>query len=110
MTDRLTEPNCLKPNFRVSCEAGDAGSLRVAAENVSFTIAQRIRLEGDEQLWESVQLHCQKEDDGCLTVQVLLWDPKEEHTLQIALLRSRPNESSQEFASLECDLNPQKIV
>jgi hypothetical protein len=109
MTDSLTKPSHLKPNFHVSCEASDAGSLRVAADNVSFTVAQRVRLEGEDQLWESIQLHCQKEDDGSLTVQVLLWDPGQESALQLAFLRSRPDEASGICDSLECDLNRKKI-
>jgi hypothetical protein len=108
MTESLSRPNDL-PNFRVHCDAREAGSLNVPADYVSFTIAQRVRLEGEEQLWESVQLHCQKEDDGTLTVQVLVLDPKQEHALQIAFLRSRPDENSTTCEPLECDLNPAKI-
>jgi hypothetical protein len=107
--DSLTQTNGLKPSFRISCEARDAGSLHVATDHVSFTLAQRVRFEDAEQLWESVQLHCQKEDDGSLTVQILLWDPKLEDALQIAFLRSRPDETSANCESLEFDLIRKKL-
>ena len=105
---RLTTTSDRPPDFHVNCAAAEAGSLNVAAGAVSITIAQRIRLEGNEQLWESMQLRCQKEEDGSLTVQVRLWNPKEEG-LQIAFLRSRPDDWSTDHAPLECDLT-QKML
>jgi hypothetical protein len=91
-------------NFHVNCRAGEAGSLNVAVETVSFVLAQRIRLNGNEQLWDSLQVSCHKEEDGTLAVQVLLWDPKSEEALQIALLRSWPDDTTGGRESLECDL------
>jgi hypothetical protein len=115
MTQHLAAGNLLVANgdrpadFHVNCAAAAAGALNVAAEAVSITVAQRIRLEGKEQLWDSLQLRCQKEEDGSLTVQVRLWDPKLEEALQIALLRSRPDDSSAEHPALEYDLTRQML-
>jgi hypothetical protein len=109
MTDYLTLPSGLGLSFRLACQARGAGSLHVAADDVSFTIAQRVCREGEEQFWESVQLLCQKEDDGSLTVQVLLYDPKQEKTLQIAVVRSRPYDAAATDQSIECDLTPKSV-
>jgi hypothetical protein len=91
-------------DFHVNCRAGEAGSLNVTVETVSFVLAQRIRLKDNEQLWESLQVSCHKQKDGSLAVQVLLWDPKSEDALQIALLRSRPDDPTGDGEPLECDL------
>jgi hypothetical protein len=107
--DRLTASGDRPADFHVNCAAAAAGSLNVAAGAVSITVAQRIRLEGKEQLWDSMQLRCQKEEDGSLTVQVRLWDPKLEEALQIAFLRSRPDDCSAERPPLEYDLT-QKML
>jgi hypothetical protein len=92
-------------DFHVNCRAGEAGSLNVTVETVSFVLAQRIRLNGNQRLWESLQVSCHKEQDGSLVVQVLLWDPKSEDALQIALLRSWPDDAAGGRESLECDLS-----
>lgn len=96
-------------DFQVSCRAGETGSLKVAADGASFVVAQRIRLKGKEQLWESLQVSCHKQEDGSLAVQVLVWNPKSEEALQIALLRSRPDEIADNLEALECCLE-QKIL
>jgi len=110
MTNSLTHPNIVKPNFRVSCEARAAGSLNVSAEHVAFTVALRVRIDGEERLWESAQLNCHTEDDGSLTIQVLVWDPRVEDTIQVAFLRSRPDVTSANRESLEFDLSQKKII
>ena len=97
-------PRIYLGDFHVNCRAGEAGSLNVTVETVAFVLAQRIRLDGNQQLWESLQVSCHREEDGTLTVQVLLWNPKSEDALQIALLRSRPDDTSGDYESLECDL------
>jgi hypothetical protein len=107
--NRLTTTSDRPADFHVNCAAAEAGSLNVAAGAVSITVAQRVRLEGKEQFWESIQLRCQKEEDGSLTVQIRLWDPKLEDALQIAFLRSRPDDCAEDQAVLEYDLS-QKLL
>ena len=107
--NRLSTARDWPADFHVDCAAAEAGSLNVVAATVSITVAQRVRLEGKEQFWESIQLRCQKEQDGSLTVQVRLWDPKLEDALQIAFLRSRPDEGTEDRAPLEYDLS-QKLL
>lgn len=106
--DRSTRPIVKSPGntaFHIDCKAGEAGFLRVATDSVSFTVAQRIVLENLEQLWESVRVRCRKEDDGSLTVQVLIWAPDLDGALQIAHLRSAPGDGSKDGKPLERDLN-----
>ena len=104
-----TTNNNRPADFHVNCAAAEAGSLNVAAAAVSITLAQLVRLEGKTRFWESVQLRCQKEEDGSLTIQVRLWDPKLEDALQIAFLRSRPDDCAEDQVALEYDLN-QKLL
>ena len=104
-----TTNNNRPADFHVNCAAAEAGSLNVAAAAVSITLAQLVRLEGKTQFWESVQLRCQREEDGSLTIQVRLWDPKLEDALQIAFLRSRPDDCSTDHASLEYDLTQKRL-
>jgi hypothetical protein len=107
--NRLNTTSDRPADFHVNCSAAEAGSLNVAAASVSITVAQRVRLQGKVQVWESMQLRCQKEEDGSLTVQVRLFDPKLEEALQIAFLRSRPDDCSTDHAPLEYDLT-QKML
>jgi hypothetical protein len=91
--------------FYIHCQADSAGLLKVGTDTVSFTVAQRIVLENKEQLFESVRVRCQKEDDGSLTVQVLVWAPDLDGALQIARLTSWPSDRSSLRAPLLHDLN-----
>jgi hypothetical protein len=91
--------------FHVDCQAGKSGLLRVQTDSVSFTVGQRIVLEDKEQFWDSVRVRCQKEDDGSLTVQVLIWAPDLNGALQIAHFRSAPGDHSKGRKPLERDLN-----
>jgi hypothetical protein len=110
MTERVVDGGSPTPrinplgDFRVTCKAGEAVTLNVVVDTVSFVLAQRIRLENNEQLWESLQVSCYKEEDGSLAVEVLLWDPKSEEALQIAHLRSRPDGAPELREGLECGL------
>jgi hypothetical protein len=97
-------------DFHVNCRAGEAGFLNVVVETVSIVLAQRIRLKDNEQLWESLQVSCYKEEDGSLAVQVLLWDPKSEEAVQIALLRSRPDDTTEGREALECDFERKSLA
>ena len=106
--DRSSKPLSTPPDdrgFHIECLAGEAGLLRVATETVSFTVAQRIVVQNKSELFESVRVRCQKEDDGSLTVQVLIWAPDLDGPLQIAHLRSRSSDRSTVREPLERDLN-----
>jgi hypothetical protein len=103
-----TEPGLL-PNFRVRCTAGKTASLDVAADSVSFTLAQRVSLQGRMQLWDTIGVNCRREDDGSLTVRVLLWDANVEDGLQIASLTSRPDDANPGQSSVKAELQHQVL-
>lgn len=107
-SDRPANQRAYGEGFHVECKAGEAGLLRVGTGSVSFTVSQLVSLQNRAQLWESVRVRCQKEDDGSLTVQVLIWDPKLEGALQIAHLRSRPADNST-HEPLECDFEKKML-
>src|SRR5579864_8623456 len=105
MTDIL--PNGRGSHFRLVCEAGYAGALRVPADRATITIAQRVNLAGDYQFSESVQVSCQRESDGSLTVQVVIHEG--DNALQIAVARSRPYDAVPNDPSVKCDLTHKTI-
>src|SRR5258707_4989706 len=61
--------------FEVRCHAGNAGHLEVASDAVSVKIGQQIRREGKEELWGSLLVECKEQDDGSLTVEVVVFHP-----------------------------------
>src|SRR5215813_3336827 len=92
-------PECRK--FEVRCHAGDAGHLKVASDSVSVRIGQRIRRDGREEVWGSLLVECNEEDDGSLVVEVLVYHPDWDEPLRIASIQSDPSGSS----ALESILN-----
>ncbi len=106
---RRIAPTLDQAPFQVECEADEAGILRVATKAAAFRGSQRIVLENEEQLWESVQVHFAKEDDGTLTVQILIFTPDRDRALQIAQLKSNPGDRSKGRKALEYDLTPKML-
>jgi len=78
--------------FEVHCRAGAAGELCVGAESVSVKVGQRLRRDRGEEIWHSVGVYAKEEEDGTLVVQVLVFNPDWDEPLQIASIRSRPQD------------------
>jgi len=78
--------------FRVDCDAGRAGRFRADSESVLVTVSQRIRHLGTEGMWDSVVVEGRTEQDGTLVVRVLVSNPDWDERLQIACIRSRPDD------------------
>ncbi|SRR6266851_289883 len=91
-------------NFHVDCEAGEEGSLRTTADSISISAGQQIRRGQDVETWNSVAIYSKEEVDGSLSLRIIIFHPDWEEPLQIADLRSRPQDASGQAASLECDL------
>ena len=91
-------------HFHVDCHAGDAGSLRATADSLSTIAGQQIRRGKDVERWNSVMIYSTQEDDGGLSLRIIIFHPDWGEPLQIACLRSRPQGASGEAPSLECDL------
>lgn len=89
--------------FEVDCRAGDAGGLCVGAEFVSVKVGQRVWMDGAEEIWHSVGIYAQEEENGNLVIRVLVFDPGWDEPLQIASITSRPGDRNCQTA-LGCNL------
>lgn len=90
--------------FEVECRAGNAGGLRVGSESVCVKVGQRVRMDGAEQIWHSVEVFAQQDDNGNLVIRVLVFHPDWDEALQIASIKSRPWDGDCQTA-LGCNLD-----
>lgn len=90
--------------FEVHCNAGKAGGLQVSAESLSVQLGQRIRKDGAEQIWHSVSVYANEDENGDFVIRVLIANPDWDEPLQIARIISRPRDTSCK-TSLGCNLN-----
>jgi hypothetical protein len=95
----------LNKGFRVSCDADRAGCFRALTDSLVIHIGQEIQRNGKEEMWESVSVLCQEEDDGSLSVRVLVFNPDWDEGLQIACVRSWPCSDSANLTPLGCNLD-----
>ena len=92
-------------HFHVDCEARKGGSLRMATDSLSINAGQQIRRGQDVETWHSVAIYSKQEVGGSLSLRIIIFHPDWEEPLQIASLRSRPQDASGHASSLECDLD-----
>lgn len=104
-SEDLTLPDGRPAPLRVECNVDEETSLSIPAAHAVFTAWQRVRRRGEKQLVDTVQVLCGEEVDGSVTVRVLIWTPKFPDGLQIALLRSRSEDTSTGNDNIECDLD-----
>lgn len=90
--------------FEVECRAGEAGSLVVGSESLSIQIGQRLLKEGSTEIWHSVAIYANEDEDGNLVIRVLVCNPDWDEPLQIARITSRPGDASCRTA-LGCNLD-----
>jgi hypothetical protein len=90
--------------FQVDCEAGGAGRFCVNASSVWIKVGQRVRRHGTHEMWDSIAVEGQQEQDGTLVVRVIVFNPEWDEPLQIASLRSRPQDLDS-LSALGCNLN-----
>jgi hypothetical protein len=81
-----------RSGFRLSCDAGAAGQFRADTDSVLVTISQRIHHLDTRGLWDSVTVEAKPEQDGTLGIRVLVSNPDWDERLQIACIRSRPDD------------------
>jgi hypothetical protein len=95
----------VKQKFKVRCHAGDSDhQLELASNSVLIQIEQRIRREGNEEMWVSLQVKCDEKEDGSLVVQVVIYNPDWDEPLRIASIQSHPKNASAPAPVLRCDL------
>ncbi len=92
--------------FEVRAHAGDAGHLEVASDLASVRIGQRIRRDGQEEMWDSLLIECKEREDGSLTVDVVVCHPDWEEPVRIASVESNPNGGPTMAAALTINLKP----
>jgi hypothetical protein len=78
--------------FRVRCEADDENRFAANADSLTVTVGQWIVRRGGVELWDSVSIHAQRRGKGNLEVQVFLFHPDWDEPLEIASIRSRPQD------------------
>lgn len=79
-------------NFHVSCDAGSIGKFQADTDSAWVRVGQRVRRQETEQIWDSVAIESTAEPDGTLVVRVIVFSPDWDEPLQIASMRSRPND------------------
>ena len=95
--------------FEVRCHAGNAGHLEVASDVVSVRIGQQIRREGKEEFWGSLLVECKEQDDGSLTVDVVVFHPRWDEPLRIASIQSHPSDGNAAEPTLRCDFERKRL-
>jgi len=93
----------------VRCHAGTAGHLEVASDAASVKIGQRIRREGKEEFWGSLLVECKEQNDGSLTVEVVVFHPDWDEPLRIASIQSNPSAGKVEGSSLRFDFEQKRL-
>ena len=90
--------------FEVRCESRDQRRALIATTELSAVVAQRIRRNDFEQMWDSVIIRCTEEEDGTMAVRVLVTNPDWHELIQIAHIRSRPYDEKS-LTALGCNLD-----
>jgi|SRR5580658_9812134 hypothetical protein len=98
------QPGDHRVDFHVNCNAGQGGSLRATTDCLSILAGQQIRRGQDVETWSSIAIYSKQEVDGSLSLRIVIFHPDWEEPLQIAHVRSRPQNESAGTLSLECDL------
>lgn len=78
--------------FRLSCDAGNSGKFQADTDSLWVRVGQRIRRRGTEEMWDSVAIESTTEQDGTLVLRVVVFNPDWDEPLQIASIRSRPQD------------------
>lgn len=90
--------------FEVRCDAMPDGHLQIRTQALSVGVGQMIKQGTTEEMWQSVLVICEQNDDGLLTTKIIVCHPDWEQNLQIACIRSRAQEHGKPAPALEIDL------
>jgi len=90
--------------FQVNCDAGKTGQFRAETDSVSVRVGQRVRRHAAEEMWDSLAIESTAEQDGTLVLRVVLFNPDWDEPLQIASVRSRPQDL-ESLTPLGCNLD-----
>ena len=95
--------------FEVRCDAMTNGHLQVRSQALSIRLGQLIKQDRTEEMWQSVLVICEENEDGLLTTKVIVCHPDWEQNLQIACICSRATEQGKPAPALEIDLKPTHV-
>jgi len=90
--------------YEVRCVAGPHGELHVKSESLSVSISQAIRRNGSEEMWNSILIICERDEDGAISAKVIVSHPDWDQNLQIAAIKSSFDAENNSHCGLECDL------
>jgi hypothetical protein len=90
--------------FSISLEAGGTGSCELNPSVLSVRLAQVVQKSNEREMWNSLSIFCEEEATGALVVRVMVFNPDWEGGLQIAELRSWPQDGSS-LTPLGCNLD-----
>jgi hypothetical protein len=114
--DKTSEEPKLNPSarqdcrkFEVRCHAGTSGHLEVASDVASVKIGQRIRKEGKDEFWGSLLVECKEQDDGSLTVEVVVFHPDWDEPLRIASIQSNSSDGNMQGSTLRFDFEQKRL-
>jgi hypothetical protein len=91
-------------DFQIACTGELRKQFIFGARCLSVTVGQRVCLNGTEKIWDSVGVYAERQPDGTLVVRVVVFSPDWDEPLQIACLRSRPEDATC-LTALGCNLN-----
>jgi hypothetical protein len=90
--------------FQVRCLGSDDDRFAFETKSLTVTVGQRIRRGRKKEMWDSVGIYAEEGEDGILVVRVLVFNPDWDEALQIACIRSRPDDVAG-LTALGCNLD-----
>ena len=95
--------------FQIHCDAGENGQLHVKTDSLSVRIGQLIQRDGAAEMWDSVIVLCQRNDDGSLSAKLIVCHPESDRHLQIANILSPVQSPDDTSPALQIDLTPVRL-
>jgi hypothetical protein len=92
MKSESENPEESTSNFRLSWNRGDSSPLHAGMSSMLVIVSQRIRLRGTPGMRQSLLVEGRAEADGTLVVRIIVTNPDWDERLQIACIRSRPDD------------------
>ncbi len=105
MSVRQISRSHIGKQFHVSCQVSESNQFSMEADSVEVTVGQLVQRRGGSQMWDSVSVSAEQEPNGALIVRVLVFHPDWDEPMQIACLRSRPQDIDiRDRTVLRCDI------
>jgi len=95
--------------FEVRCDATPNGHLQVKTQALSVGVGQLVKKDATEEMWQSVLVICEENEDGVLITKVIVCHPDWDQNLQIACIRSGSPQHGKPAPGLEIDLKSARV-